>query len=221
MAYIYKITNMVNGKSYIGKTERSIQERFREHKKLRNNRKHEKRPLYTAMNKYGVKNFKLELLEKTDIPEEREEYYIKYFNSYGSTGYNATIGGDGKAWLDHQAIIECYEKEQNATKVAEIMKCDRGTVNTILKNNNITRSQSGDHMKIKFSIKVNQYNLNGEYIQTFNSYADAGRWIQKNKFSQDKRYERIAGKIAACCNNERKTAYKFKWKKQGTVAESG
>ena len=65
MAYIYKITNMVNGKSYIGKTERSIQERFREHKKLRNNRKHEKRPLYTAMNKYGVKNFKLELLEKT------------------------------------------------------------------------------------------------------------------------------------------------------------
>jgi group I intron endonuclease len=221
MAKIYKITNIINNKSYIGKTEKNIEERFKEHKKDINRRLFEKRPLYHAMNKYGIENFKIELLEKTNKPEEREKYYIKYYDTFNSKkGYNATIGGDGKAWLDYDAIIECYKQEQNATKVAQIMNCNRISVNNILKNNNIQTVKCGDHMK-KYSIKVDQYDLNGNYIQTFNSYSEAGKWIQRNVLSKDKRHERIAGKIASCCNNERKTAYKFKWKKYGTVAESG
>ncbi len=212
MAKIYKITNVINGKMYIGKTERSIEERFRQHRKNTKKEDCKNRPLYRAMNKYGIENFKTELIEETGKPEEREKYWIKYYNTYGEAGYNVTLGGDGKAWLDHKAIIECYKKEQNATKVAEIMNCGRTSVNRILKNNNINRPKCGDHMKI-FNVQVNQYDLKNNYIRTFNSYADAGRWIQSNGFSQDKRHERIASKIIMCCNNERKTAYKFKWKR--------
>ncbi len=83
---------------YIGKTERDIHERFKEHKYDMDRRKNEKRPLYDAMNKYGIENFKIELLKETNDPEERERYYIKYYDTFNNKkGYNATAGGDGRS----------------------------------------------------------------------------------------------------------------------------
>lgn len=58
----------------------------------------EKRPLYDAMNKYGVENFiveELEYVKDENILSEREVYWIKELETYGSKGYNATKGGDG------------------------------------------------------------------------------------------------------------------------------
>ena len=57
MAFIYKITNLINNKCYIGKTERTIQERWREHLRHRNSLD---LPLSRALNKYGVENFQIE-----------------------------------------------------------------------------------------------------------------------------------------------------------------
>ena len=51
MAYIYKITNDVNEKIYIGKTYNSIEKRFKEHCRERLRDRSERRPLYSAMNK--------------------------------------------------------------------------------------------------------------------------------------------------------------------------
>ena len=94
MAYIYKIVNDINNKVYIGKTEFSIEKRFKEH--CRDSKKeHQNRPLYNAMNKYGIEHFKIELIEECNNPEEREIYWIQHFDSY-KNGYNATLGGDGK-----------------------------------------------------------------------------------------------------------------------------
>ena len=59
MGYIYKITNNINGKSYIGKTERTIEIRWKEH--LRHIASLQDRlPLYKAMAKYGKENFIVE-----------------------------------------------------------------------------------------------------------------------------------------------------------------
>ena len=59
MGYIYKITNTVNGKSYVGKTEKTIQERWKGH--LNNIKKYkDKLPLYRALDKYGKENFIIE-----------------------------------------------------------------------------------------------------------------------------------------------------------------
>ena len=91
MAYIYKITNDINGKIYIGKTNRSIKERFAEHCKNYSIQNYEKRPLYAAMHKYGTEHFHIEQIEETDTPEEREKYWIEYYGSF-KYGYNATIG---------------------------------------------------------------------------------------------------------------------------------
>ena len=52
------------------------------------------------MNKYGIEHFHIELIEETDNPEEREIYWIEKLGSF-KNGYNATLGGDGKKYLDY------------------------------------------------------------------------------------------------------------------------
>ena len=104
MAYIYQITNKINGKVYIGKTEFSIEKRFKEHCRDFLREKNEKRPLYAAMRKYGVENFEISLIEETDNPNEREIFWIEYFGTF-KYGYNATLGGDGTIIYNHNLII--------------------------------------------------------------------------------------------------------------------
>ena len=60
MSYIYKITNDINNKVYVGKTNLTIEKRFREHCTDSKKFTIEKRPLYNAMNKYGIEHFHIE-----------------------------------------------------------------------------------------------------------------------------------------------------------------
>ena len=120
MAYIYKIINDINDKVYIGKTEFSIEKRFAEHCRDAFRERNEKRPLYSAMVKYGIEHFSIVLIEKTEMPEEREKYWIKYYNSF-EEGYNATLGGDGKKYINYDLVIETYQKELNAVTTANIL----------------------------------------------------------------------------------------------------
>lgn len=69
MSYIYVITNDVNGKQYVGKTNKSISKRFKEHISDSKKERCEKRPLYSAMNKYGVEHFHAEQLEKCSVED--------------------------------------------------------------------------------------------------------------------------------------------------------
>lgn len=98
MKGIYKITNILNNKSYIGKSE-DIETRWEYHKTHYNYTKEYNKPLYRAFRKYGLENFTFEIIENLNynynIADEREKYWITYYNSYGSTGYNGTLGGDG------------------------------------------------------------------------------------------------------------------------------
>ena len=63
MAFIYKITNNINNKIYVGKTEYSIEKRFKEHCNDAFKERCEKRPLYSAIRKYGVENFTFEVVQ--------------------------------------------------------------------------------------------------------------------------------------------------------------
>ena len=90
-AYIYRITNHVTNQSYIGKTEHSVQTRFKRH--LSNAVRGDETYLYRSIRKYGVENFSVELVEETspDIVNDREIYYIKEY----TPEFNMTSGGDG------------------------------------------------------------------------------------------------------------------------------
>ena len=64
------------------------------------------------MNKYGIENFiieELEYVEDENVLSEREIYWIEELGTYGSSGYNATKGGDGHTLYDHNEILELYQ----------------------------------------------------------------------------------------------------------------
>ena len=93
MGIIYKITNTINNKCYIGITKRTLKRRWYEHRwSAKNNKK--KLPVHNAINKYGEDNFSIEVIEKcdNDILDEKEIYYIKFFDSI-KNGYNLAHGG--------------------------------------------------------------------------------------------------------------------------------
>lgn len=95
---IYKITNKINNKSYIGKST-NIEERWQYHKMRYNDKKEWDKLLYKAFRKYGLENFSFEIIEEVDNLEkinEREKYWIEYYNTFNKEkGYNLTVGGDG------------------------------------------------------------------------------------------------------------------------------
>lgn len=88
MTGIYKITNKINGKSYIGQSI-NIKKRWENHKCMNGNKEY---PIYRAFRKYGIDNFEFEVLEYCSKFElaERELHYILQFESYGK-GYNQTL----------------------------------------------------------------------------------------------------------------------------------
>lgn len=73
MGYIYKITNKINHKMYIGKTNYADPyDRFKEHIRDSKKERCKNRPLYRAMNKYGLENFEFEVIEETACASDRE-----------------------------------------------------------------------------------------------------------------------------------------------------
>ena len=132
MSYIYKITNDINEKVYIGKTDYSIEKRFKEHCRDAFRPKEEQRPLYAAMRKYGVNHFHIELIEETNNSDEREIYWIKFYDSYAN-GYNATYGGDGKHLYDYKQILARLKEYPYASEIAKEFGCCKDIVYNIAK----------------------------------------------------------------------------------------
>ena len=97
MIGIYKITNLVNEKSYIGQSV-NIQKRFNSHKSaaFNPNNKNYDFPLYRAIRKYGIENFKFEILEECDKSELniKEKWYISQYQTHSKKGYNQDRGGN-------------------------------------------------------------------------------------------------------------------------------
>lgn len=93
---IYKITNKVNNKIYIG-CSKNIEHRWNAHKSeaFISGKPQYDYSIHKAFRKYGLENFLFEIIELTDKDNlfEREVYWINFYDSY-NTGYNETNGGD-------------------------------------------------------------------------------------------------------------------------------
>lgn len=92
---IYKITNKINKKIYIGQTTQGLQHRWKGHI-ISSRNKADNYAFHNAINKYGQENFTLEVVEYCTQEEldEKEKYYITKYNSLVPNGYNIRLGGD-------------------------------------------------------------------------------------------------------------------------------
>lgn len=127
MIGIYKITKKENGKSYIGQSN-DIKRRFKEHQYKTDI------PIELAIQKYGIDAFTYEIIEEC-LPEEldeKEKYWIAYYNTYKGFGYNCSEGGgnnrcenNGRTKLTNKDVAyirECYDLHMRRKEVYENFK---------------------------------------------------------------------------------------------------
>lgn len=208
-AYIYTLTNKVNHKVYVGKTNRTVKERYQEHLLAIHKSVNDDRKLYKAFKKYGIENFDLALIEEctTENVEDREMHWIEHYDSYRN-GYNMTLGGDGKSYVQEMPVIEMYYQCQNVTETAKRMGIDRETVSNILHANDIEVKSNSDVMRDKFGVNVCQYHKDGKFIQKHNSAMEAAASIGKS----NEKSNGAASHIMDVCKGKRKSAYGYIWK---------
>lgn len=178
MIGIYKITNILNGKSYIGKSV-NILNRWRQHRSLVNTM-----PIDLAIHKYGKENFNFEVLEECKKEElnEKEIKWISYFNTYLGDGYNCTAGGDGASHKvklsekDIDDIIMLLQKNMPIKQIAQQYSVSCKTISDI----NIGKSRI--RQNITYPIKTNSSCLNIDKIidmlfETDCDYEEVGKML--------------------------------------------
>ena len=140
--FIYKITNTINGKFYIGQTIQNVKERFYQHCATKCSKAVSNMAIHRAIKKYGKSNFTVEVIEEIDSANlnDRERYWIKYYNSYNN-GYNSTKGGqDGiKLFknLDTESIVREYKSGKSLREIGRLFNVDKQTIKDLLVRNNI------------------------------------------------------------------------------------
>lgn len=194
--YIYCITNKINGKQYVGKTCDTIEQRFKEHISSINTQRDKKRPLYSAMRKYGVDNFVISLLEECPEKEadERECFWINKLNTYNN-GYNATMGGDGNLKYNHDKIWEKYQELGKISETAHYFGCDRRVVKSIINKHGIYNEANPSNLPV-YQLDKNTL----EIVANYPSIAAACRAINGTPPS-----------IKSATTNINNTAYGFRW----------
>ena len=131
MIGIYKITNQINQKIYVGQSN-DIKRRFAQHKSPYEQNRFAEKPLYKAFQKYGISNFTFEVVEECKIEDlnEKEAYWIKKLKTLiNENGYNITCGGNGVAEENHpkhkltkQDVIDIRTRYNNHERCKEVEK---------------------------------------------------------------------------------------------------
>lgn len=209
--YIYKIVNDINDKVYVGKTLSSIEKRFHEHCKDSKDLYKENRPLYKAMNKYGIEHFSIQEIEQVSINDlsQREQYWINQYDSYHN-GYNATLGGEGKQVYDYEAIIQSFLSGKIVKELAQEFECDQGTIGKVIALAGLD-SRSNEHKRK--SIPISAYDLDGRLIQSFESSKEASEWLYQTGKTKSQNWDNITAAIGRVANGKRKSAYGLIWKR--------
>lgn len=120
---IYKITNNKSGKAYIGQSSQP-EIRWNQHIKC------SKQVVGKAIQKYGVENFKFEILEWAENFNEREKFWIAKYNTFQS-GYNQTVGGEGVCKISDYVLKRVKKEIKEGESFGKISKDFNVSLNTI------------------------------------------------------------------------------------------
>ena len=209
MIGIYKITNKINGKFYIGQSN-NIDRRFQEHI---TKGQLSRIPLDIAIQKYGKKNFLYEILEECSIDQldEREKYWIEKLQAI-KYGYNCSAGGDQQSTGENNGRSKLTEEDVRKIRVAYNNHLKQKDVykefeNIITFNNfqNIWQGRSWSHIMPEVFTEENK-----EYYMYKNSCGSNGI---KAQFS-DKEVIEIRKRYVNESANEIYKDYKYRVKYQ-------
>ena len=210
---IYKITNKINNKIYIGQSV-NIEQRFYTHCSDALN-KQDNNYFHNAIRKYGKENFYIDILEICSANElnEREIYWIKQYNSINKKiGYNSSIGGNsGNRLFSCKEMQKLWNEGKSSKEISKLLGCSRETVAFHLKGYKDFSQKNSYERGIAYSInphhkkKVYQYDFEGNFVQEFNSFSEAGLALNNNKQSGSMIKKSIKRNISA---------YGFQWKEE-------
>jgi group I intron endonuclease len=146
--YIYQITNTVNGKIYIGKTVKTIEERFQRH--IYNANAKSQTHLYRAIRKYGTESFTVTELESGfNSEDDLNEAEIRYISEL-SPHYNMTAGGEGMSGFNPSSETrKKISKALKGKKLSEQTKRKMSAVRKGKKHSEEAKRKMSDTLKGK------------------------------------------------------------------------
>ena len=212
---IYKIENLINHKIYIGQSL-YIEKRWHDHLFAKDDF-----AIHQAFKKYGIQNFTFQILEECSVEEldEKEIYWINFYQSLVPNGYNMVEGGTngagyskGKKVLQFDLqgkFIKEYPSALQASQITgiahtQICKCCRGIIQ---QSGTYQWKYADDTKKILPIIKRTDFTViqldkeTEEIIEEYNSIAEASRITGIAKAT-----------ICNVCNGKGKTAGGYIWK---------
>lgn len=194
MTGVYKITNMLNGKSYIGSSV-DINMRFTTHMGRDARNYQHKHPFYKDIIEYGKDNFTLEILELCNREDllSKEQHYYDLLNPE----YNKVRPAENN--FMHEEVQWKATRNSNTPELVQ----KRKELFNSPEYQELFRHMHTDKMKSVDMIKNNQL------LNTFVSMQEAARYISETTNFQGKNK---TSKIKAVCDGERKSAYGYNWR---------
>lgn len=217
---IYKITNIINGKCYIGQSV-NLKSRIKSHKSMLKHNNEDNPLLRKATKKYGYEKFEIEIIKycKEEELDLYEQYYIDYYKSHKrENGYNIELGGSTHKHLSKEQIEKMkrnkkgkligkdnpfygkHHTKETKERLSKIKKGNKNCVGRILSDE--TKQKIGEANKLQNAKAVECYNRNGDYIMEYRSISEACKTLN---------YKSSAA-ISQCCIGKRYTACNFQWK---------
>ena len=178
MGIIYLIENQINHKKYVGLTTRNLEIRWKEHMR------HSSQTIDKAIQKYGKDNFTIKKIDECPDEEldEKEKYWIQYFNSV-EEGYNITTGGrDENMVLDltnFEKVKNLWEEGYGQKAITQLLKINVETTHNYLLKNGITEEDIKQrHRELvgkSKSKKIVQLDINNNIIKIWDSIISIDR----------------------------------------------
>lgn len=227
---IYKVTNTINNKIYIGQTVRTLKERKQEH--LLSAKQGYKFKFYNAIRKYGEDVFTWEVIQYCSTVQELNEaeaYWVAYYDSYNN-GYNMTPGGEFNPMLDkeiqrkHLAKVQSEEfrrkvsntmkkyvsehgfSEEHRQKISESMKGNTNFKGHKLSESHAKALQSSHYKKVIAFV-------NDKEVCRFNSVKEATKWYYDTFIPKERSYNytSLADKIKKYSKGAKSDMNNVRW----------
>lgn len=223
MMCVYLRTNIINGKQYVGQTVN-----FKDREcGWRTKQTYSSGAIDNARAKYGIDNFKTDILKECQSPEELdywEQYYIKELNTKVPSGYNLTDGGGGMSGFKHREEVKIkisntlkgeknhfYQKHHTDETKQKISEANSGTKNGMYgkhlseeSKRKLSNAMKGRHiLHPKSRKKVYQYTLDGKLVKVWDSLKECCQTLNIHSTG-----------ISQCFGGTLKTYKGYKWSKQ-------